>query len=114
MAKTYCVLGGGGSFGLHTSKYLLDHADPKKVIAVGRNLPKADCFTLGIGDDDPRYSYHAIHVTYELDLLWNCSTARSRRSSSISPRRAKARSPGRNPGASSRPIRWRWRGSPRN
>lgn len=69
MAKTYCVLGGGGSFGLHTSKYLLDHADPKKVIAVGRNLPKADCFTLGIGDDDPRYSYHAIHVTYELDLL---------------------------------------------
>jgi dTDP-glucose 4,6-dehydratase len=69
MAKTYCVLGGGGSFGLHTSKYLLDHANPKKVIAVGRNLPKADCFTLGIGDDDPRYAYHAIHVTYELDLL---------------------------------------------
>jgi dTDP-glucose 4,6-dehydratase len=69
MAKTYCVLGGGGSFGLHTSKYLLDHANPKKVVAVGRNLPKADCFTLGIGDDDPRYAYHAIHVTYELDLL---------------------------------------------
>jgi dTDP-glucose 4,6-dehydratase len=69
MAKTYCVLGGGGSFGLHTSKYLLDHADPKKVVAVGRNPPKADCFTLGVGDDDPRYGYHAIHVNYELDLL---------------------------------------------
>jgi len=69
MAKTYCVLGGGGSFGLHTSKYLLDHADPQKVVAIGRNPPKADCFTLGVGDDDPRYSYHAIHVNYELDLL---------------------------------------------
>jgi dTDP-glucose 4,6-dehydratase len=69
MKKTYCVLGGGGSFGLHTSKYLLDHADPAKVIAVGRNLPKYECFTLGIGDGDPRYSYHAYHVNYELDLL---------------------------------------------
>jgi dTDP-glucose 4,6-dehydratase len=69
MNKTYAVLGGGGSFGLHTSKYLLDRADPKKVIAVGRNLPKHECFTLGIGDGDPRYSYHAYHVNYELDLL---------------------------------------------
>jgi len=69
MKKTYVVLGGGGSFGLHTSKYLLDHADPAKVIAVGRNLPKYECFTLGIGDGDPRYSYHAYHVHHELDLL---------------------------------------------
>ena len=28
MKKTYAVLGGGGSVRLHTSKYLLDHADP--------------------------------------------------------------------------------------
>src|SRR5260370_16790173 len=69
MKKSYAVLGGGGSFGLHTSKYLLEHADPAKVIAVGRNLPKYECFTLGIGDGDPRYSYHAYHVNYELDLL---------------------------------------------
>lgn len=67
--KKYVVLGGGGSFGLHTSKYLLDHADPEKVIAVGRNLPKLDCFTLGIGENDPRYQYNAIHINYELDLL---------------------------------------------
>jgi dTDP-glucose 4,6-dehydratase len=67
--KTYCVLGGGGSFGLHTSKYLLDHADPAKVIAIGRNPPKLECFTLGIGDGDPRYAYYAAHVTYELDLV---------------------------------------------
>jgi dTDP-glucose 4,6-dehydratase len=69
MKKTYCVLGGGGSFGLHTSKYLLEHADPEKVIAVGRNLPKYECFTQAIGEGDPRYSYHAYHVNYELDLL---------------------------------------------
>jgi len=69
MKKKYVVLGGGGSFGLHTSKYLLDHADPEKVISVGRNTPKLDCFTLGVGDGDDRYSYHAYHINYELDLL---------------------------------------------
>ena len=67
--KTYVVLGGGGSFGIHTSKYLLDHANPKKVIGVGRNPPRPEPFTLGVGKDDPRYTYHAYHVTYELDLL---------------------------------------------
>src|SRR5262245_11223471 len=67
--KVYCVLGGGGSFGLHTSKYLLDHADPARVISVGRSAPKLECFTLGVGDGDPRYSYHSYHVYHELDLL---------------------------------------------
>src|SRR5579863_1919149 len=67
--RTYVVLGGGGSFGIHTSKYLLDHADPKKVIAIGRNPPRPEPFTLKVGDGDPRYAYHAYHVTYELDLL---------------------------------------------
>jgi dTDP-glucose 4,6-dehydratase len=69
MAKTYCVLGGGGSFGLLTSKYLLDHADPKKVVAIGRNPPKPKALSLGVGDGDPRYVYHAIHLTYEPELL---------------------------------------------
>ncbi len=69
MTKTYCVLGGGGSFGLLTSKYLLDHAEPKKVVAIGRNPPKPRALSLGVGDGDPRYAYHAIHITYELDLL---------------------------------------------
>src|SRR3954468_23721421 len=58
MKKTYAVLGGGGSFGLHTSKYLLDHANPAKLIAVGRNLPKDECFTLGIGDGDWLHNIH--------------------------------------------------------
>jgi len=67
--KTYVVLGGGGSFGIHASKYLLDHADPKKVIGIGRNPPRPEPFTLKVGEGDPRYSYHAYHVTHELDLL---------------------------------------------
>jgi len=69
MAKRYAVLGGGGSFGIHTSKYLLDHADADRVIAVDRNPPKPEPFTLNVGKGDRRYSYHAYHVTYELDLL---------------------------------------------
>ena len=35
--KTYAVLGGGGSFGIHTALYLLENANPKKVIGIGRN-----------------------------------------------------------------------------
>lgn len=69
MQKSYCVLGGGGSFGLLTAKYLLDNANPLKVISIGRSAPKLECFTLGVGDGDPRYSYHPLHVTYELELL---------------------------------------------
>lgn len=69
MSKKYVVLGGGGSFGITTSKYLLEQLDTERVIAIGRNLPKAEPFTLNVGKDDPRYSYHAYHVTHELDLM---------------------------------------------
>src|SRR5438093_3796273 len=69
MGKRYAVLGGGGSFGIHTSKYLLEQADADRVIGVGRNPPKPEPFTLNVGKGDKRYSYHAYHVTYELDLL---------------------------------------------
>ena len=68
--KTYVVLGGGGSFGIHTSKYLLDHADPKKVIAVGRNPEKPEPFSLNVGKGDPRYEYHQIHLVHEQDRLF--------------------------------------------
>lgn len=68
MSKTYCILGGGGSFGIHTALYLLEHADPVKVIGVGRNPLRPEPFSLGIARRD-RYAYHARHVTYELDLL---------------------------------------------
>lgn len=69
MAMRYAVLGGGGSFGIHTSKYLLEQPDTERVIGVGRNAAKPEPFTLGVGRGDRRYSYHAYHVTHELDLL---------------------------------------------
>lgn len=69
MNKKYAVLGGGGSFGLHTCKYLLDQPDTARVLSIGRNSPKPEPFTLNIGANDSRYSYHSYHVTYELDLL---------------------------------------------
>ncbi len=69
MIKRYAVLGGGGSFGIHTSKYLLDQKGVERVVSVGRNPAKPAPFALGVGDGDKRYSYHAYHVTHELDLL---------------------------------------------
>lgn len=66
--KTYAILGGGGSFGLHAAFYLLDHAAPKKVIGIGRNPLRPEPFSLNI-EDRPGYEYHARHITYELDLL---------------------------------------------
>lgn len=66
--KTYAVLGGGGSFGIHTALYLLDHANPKKVIGVGRNPLRPEPFSLNV-DQHPKYRYYAYHLTYELDLL---------------------------------------------
>jgi dTDP-glucose 4,6-dehydratase len=68
MSKTYCILGGGGSFGIHAALYLLDHAAPKKVIGVGRNPLRPGAFSLGI-EKRKGYEYHARHITYELDLL---------------------------------------------
>ncbi len=65
----YVILGGGGVFGIQTAFYLLERADPEKVISVGRNPEKAEPFSLNVGKGDPRYAYHAIHITYELDRL---------------------------------------------
>ena len=68
MSKTYMILGGGGSFGIHTAFYLLEHANPKRVVGVGRNLLRPEPFSLGI-EREQGYEYHAYHLTYELDLL---------------------------------------------
>jgi dTDP-glucose 4,6-dehydratase len=68
--KTYIVLGGGGSFGVHTAMYLLAHANPKKVISVGRNPEKPEPFSLNVGKGDPRYAYHQIHIGHEPDRLF--------------------------------------------
>ncbi len=69
MANRYAVLGGGGCFGIQTSKYLLEQGDTERVVAVGRSAPKPEPFSLNVGKGDRRYSYHAYHVTHELDLL---------------------------------------------
>jgi dTDP-glucose 4,6-dehydratase len=66
--KTYCILGGGGSFGIHAALYLLDHADPAKVVGIGRNPLRPGPFSLGIEKRD-RYEYRTFHVGHETDLL---------------------------------------------
>ena len=63
----FCVLGGGGSFGLHTSKYLLEEGH--QVLGIGRAEPKQRCFSLGVGEGNGNYQYQALHVGNELDLL---------------------------------------------
>ncbi|OGV29515.1 MAG: dTDP-glucose 4,6-dehydratase [Legionellales bacterium RIFCSPHIGHO2_12_FULL_35_11] len=68
MGKTYAILGGGGSFGIHTAMYLLDNANPKKVIGIGRNILREEPFSLNIQNREG-FEYHARHVTHELDLL---------------------------------------------
>jgi dTDP-glucose 4,6-dehydratase len=68
--KTYVVLGGGGSFGVTTAKFLLDHANPKKVISIGRNPEKPEPFSLNVGKGDSRYQYHQIHLVHEQDRLF--------------------------------------------
>jgi len=66
--KTYAILGAGGSFGIHTAFYLLDHADPKKVIGIGRNPLRPEPFSLNV-EKRRNFSYHAYHITYELDSV---------------------------------------------
>jgi dTDP-glucose 4,6-dehydratase len=66
--KTYAILGAGGSFGIHTAFYLLDHAGPAKVIGVGRNPLRPEPFTLNI-EKRKNFQYHAYHLTYELDSV---------------------------------------------
>ena len=68
MAKKYLILGGGGSFGIHTAMYLLDNADHNGVIGIGRNPLRDAPFSLNI-DQREGYTYHARHLTYEMDLL---------------------------------------------
>ncbi len=50
------------------AKYLLDHADPNKVLGIGRNFLRPEPFSLNI-DKCEGYEYHARHITHELDLL---------------------------------------------
>lgn len=66
--KTYAIIGAGGSFGIHTAFYLLDHADPKKVIGIGRNPLRPEPFSLNV-EKRKNFQYHAYHITYEIDSV---------------------------------------------
>lgn len=66
--KTYAIIGAGGSFGIHTALYLLQHAQPENIIGIGRNPLRPLPFSLDI-ERHKRYRYHAFHVTYELDSI---------------------------------------------
>jgi dTDP-glucose 4,6-dehydratase len=66
--KTYAILGGGGSFAIHTAFYLLNQGDAAKVVGIGRNPLRPEPFSLNI-EKQRRYTYHAFHVTYELDSV---------------------------------------------
>lgn len=68
MGEKYCILGGGGSFGIHAAFWLLDNAGPEKVIGIGRNPLRPGAFSLDI-EKRKGYEYRAFHVTHELDLM---------------------------------------------
>jgi len=65
----YIILGGGGSFGLHTAKFLLDQPETESLFSIGRAPPKPPCFRMGVGDGDGRYAYVPMHITYQDDQV---------------------------------------------
>ena len=58
--KTYAILGGGGSFAIQLAMYLLEQANPKKVIGIGRNFLREGAFSLNIASRK-NFEYHAAH-----------------------------------------------------
>lgn len=66
--RVYCILGGGGAFGIQTALYLLDNASPRLVVGVGRSPMRPAAFSLGIEGRD-RYSYRQFHIVNEHDKL---------------------------------------------
>lgn len=65
---TYCILGGGGSFGIQTALYLLENAAPNKVVGIGRGPLRPGAFSLGV-EGKVRYEYRQFHIVYEQDML---------------------------------------------
>jgi len=67
--KNFAILGGDGVFGIHMAKYLLDNNLAERVVCIGRNQRKPEVYSLGVGDNDPRYSYYQAHILHEPDIL---------------------------------------------
>lgn len=66
--KTYCILGGGGAFAIHTALYLLNNANPGRVVGIGRNPLRPEPFTLGV-EKRERYEYRTYHIWHEREEL---------------------------------------------
>ena len=62
------ILGGGGSFGIQTAKFILETEENCQVISVGRNPLRTKAFSLAI-DEFENFQYHTYHIYYEMDLL---------------------------------------------
>ena len=67
--RRYAVLGGDGVFGNHMVKYLRDRPDTERVVSIGRNQRKPSVYSLGVGDQDPRFVYSQAHMVHEHDIL---------------------------------------------
>ena len=63
------ILGGGGVFAIHFAKFLLSQSSVSQVVSIGRNPVSISPFTLDVGQNDERYSYNQIHITFEQDRL---------------------------------------------
>ncbi len=64
----YAILGGGGSFGLHTAKYLTQQSGVGEVLGIGRNPLRLGAFSIGM-EKVSNFRYRPFHITHELDLL---------------------------------------------
>jgi len=62
MSKKWVILGGGGSFGIHTAFWLLRNADPVKVIGIGRNPLHRGAFSLASKGKGLRISRPSRHL----------------------------------------------------
>lgn len=65
----YCILGGGGSFGINLAKYLLTRDDTEYILSIGRSPEKAKPFLLGLNNAIERYDYREAHITYMPETL---------------------------------------------
>jgi dTDP-glucose 4,6-dehydratase len=68
--RSYILLGGAGVFAVHTAQYLLEQEATRKVVCVGRNIPRGAHYHLDVGKGDRRYRYEQVHIVFEQDRLF--------------------------------------------